>query len=98
MHLSSYVMHMAQIYSCMPLVRVSKLVFDHLFTDIGSIDLALALEVPNKTSEGSRSCKNFIGVGGGTLGARAPPPQPVGKGGSAPTDRVMPIHSILGLI
>ena len=34
---------------------------------------------------------------GGT-GGTCPPPQPAGKGGSAPTARAMPIHAVLGLI
>ena len=39
-----------------------------------------------------------IGVGtGGAPGACAPPPQPAGKWGSAPTARAMPVHAVIGL-
>ena len=36
------------------------------------------------------------GGGGGGTGGMCPP-QPAGKGGSAPTARAMPIHAVLGL-
>ena len=36
-----------KLHSCILLVRVSKLVFDHFFTNVGSTGPALALEVAN---------------------------------------------------
>ena len=36
-----------KLHSCILLVRVSKLVFDHFFANVGSTGPALALEVAN---------------------------------------------------
>ena len=35
------------LHSCISLVRVSKLIFDHFFANVGSTGPALALEVTN---------------------------------------------------
>ena len=37
-----------KLHSCMSLVRVSKVVFDQLFANVGSIGPALALEAANE--------------------------------------------------
>ena len=36
-----------KLHSCVLLVRASKLVFDHFFTNVGSTGPALAIEVAN---------------------------------------------------
>ena len=49
-----------KLHSCISLVRVSKLVFDQLFANVGSIDPALALEATNRRLSAQGAARTFF--------------------------------------
>ena len=49
-----------KLHSCILLVRVSKLVFDHFFTNVGSTGPALALEVANISLGAQRAARTIF--------------------------------------
>ena len=49
-----------KLHSCILLVRVSKLVFDHFFANVGSTGPALALEVANIRLGAQRAARTIF--------------------------------------
>ena len=61
-HASWYVTRMTQkkLHSCILLVRVSKLVLDHFFANVGSTGSRFSSRGCKHTSGGSRGCKDHL--------------------------------------
>ena len=49
-----------KLHSCILLARVSKLVFDQPFANIGSIDLTLVLEATNERLSAQGAARTFF--------------------------------------
>ena len=59
-HHGMYRVYPQKLHSCISLVRVSKLVFDQVFTNIHSIGLALALEAANERLSAQGAARIFF--------------------------------------